>query len=252
MAVERLQFVYNGAALTAPTNGPGFIRAPFGGKIKKIKIYTNRDSGTLPPSMSQSSLWDIRLNGVLQFEGDEIEIADIDFSGEKTGLDIDVSEGDRIYFDLVELTEDSVPAPFVFQVWFDDDAEQSAISMQSVLYVTSPVADEAEETGTVEIGKSFILTKITADKQCRVRVYQSAAYRTADAGRAIGEAPTGEHGVVLDAYILASNLTLDLSPTPIGNSAESSRTATTAIAIQNLSGSTGTVEVTFYYLILEA
>lgn len=124
--------------------------------------------------------------------------------------------------------------------------------IQSVTYTTASIANNATETGTVSIGKAYVLVKVEADKEARVRVYQSSAYRTADAARIIGTAPTGEHGVVLDANIITGNLALDLAPIPTGNSAESPRTATTAISIQNKSGSTGTVAVTFYYLILEA
>jgi hypothetical protein len=123
---------------------------------------------------------------------------------------------------------------------------------QTVVYSTASLANNAEESGTVEIAKTFYLLKMAVDRASRVRVYSTAAYRAADAGRVIGEIPAGEHGVIADGYLLADNLILDLMPVPIGTNAEAVRTADIPIKIQNKSGSAGTVEVTFTYLVIEA
>ena len=128
----------------------------------------------------------------------------------------------------------------------------SSPAATTVTYTTGSLADLAEETGTATIGKTYILIKVSANHACRVRLYSTPAYRTADAARPIGDIPTGEHGVMLDCYLEAANLTLDLSPIVTGANLETSRVSAIPVAIQNKSGGATTIAVTFTYLVLES
>ena len=53
-------------------------------------------------------------------------------------------------------------------------------------HTTASLAAAAAEDFTLALSKSFALFKVETDVQARVRLYASAAYRTADAARAIG------------------------------------------------------------------
>lgn len=126
------------------------------------------------------------------------------------------------------------------------------VARDTEVYTTASLADDAEETGTVTLAKGYRLLRIATDVAARVRVYTTAAKRTADAARAVGVDPTGDHGVVLDAVTTGALLAFDLSPTVDGWNNESTPSASIPIAVQNLSGTTDTVAVTFTFIQTEA
>ena len=120
---------------------------------------------------------------------------------------------------------------------------------------TASLADQASETGVVTLGKSFLLVKVEADRNCRVRLYSTAAARTADAARPFGTDPTAgtQHGVICDLIVTtADSLVWILSPQAPGSCMETVVTRDIPYAIQNLSGATSTVEVTFTVVETEA
>lgn len=133
--------------------------------------------------------------------------------------------------------------------WVDS---YSAPVRDTEVYTTASLDDDAEETGTVTLAKGYRLLRIETDVPARVRVYTTAAKRTADASRPIGTDPTGDHGVVLDFVTTGSLLAADLSPTVDGWQNESTPGSSVPIAVQNLSGATDTVAVTFTYIQTEA
>jgi hypothetical protein len=116
---------------------------------------------------------------------------------------------------------------------------------------TGSLANNFAETGTINIAKAFIVLNISADRDCRVQLYETAALRDADAGRAAGVTPTGQHGVIADVS-LGSDLT-DSFIVSGGVGANMEGTVSTAIAyrITNQSGGTSTVAVTITALPLE-
>lgn len=123
--------------------------------------------------------------------------------------------------------------------------DDGLLNETSLVKTTGSLADGATENSTASLGKSFVLSKIAADRACRVRAYRSPAYRTADAARAIGIDPIGEHGVIVDCNIIGANLTLDLSPIVFGSTSEVPPSGNIALAIENKSGGASPVEVTF-------
>jgi hypothetical protein len=117
-----------------------------------------------------------------------------------------------------------------------------------VTKTTGSLANLAEATGTVDLGKSFLLLKITVDRDARVRLYSTAAARTADSARTFGTDPTPgtQHGVICDVLVTAADgLVWILSPQAPGSCMEASVTRSIPYAIQNVSGSTSTVQVNF-------
>lgn len=66
--------------------------------------------------------------------------------------------------------------------------------------VTSSLASGASGTASLDLPNAVAarLLSLSTNKRARVRVYGDQAARTADAGRALGVEPTGDHGVQLD------------------------------------------------------
>lgn len=121
----------------------------------------------------------------------------------------------------------------------------------TVVKTTASLATSAAETGTVPLGKGFRLLKVSTDKAARVELYSTAAQMTADAGRAFGVAPTGDHGVILDAQSTSGALTQTVAPAIEGANMESSPSMAISYRITNLDGSTGTVTATFVVVTTE-
>ena len=119
------------------------------------------------------------------------------------------------------------------------------------LLTTASLANNATETGAAALGKSYALVRVAADRACRVRLYGTAAQRAADANRAVGVDPSGEHGVACDLVFVAGNLALDLAPMVFGTCQEAPATADIPYSVTNTSGAAAAVVVTFTRLVLE-
>jgi len=117
---------------------------------------------------------------------------------------------------------------------------------------TASIADGS--SGSVEyatLGKSFALQKVTVNKQCWVRIYSDTAARTADASRTQGTDPSDGSGVIAEFIATASGTTtFKITPSIMGW-LDNSETEV-PVAIQNNSGSAGTVTVTIDALKLES
>ena len=128
----------------------------------------------------------------------------------------------------------------------------SGASRVSETETTSSIADGA--SGSVEyatLGKSFALQKVTVDKQCWVRIYSDTTARTADAGRTQGTDPSDGSGVIAEFIATASGTTtFKITPSIMGW-LDNSETEV-PVAVQNNSGSAGTVQVTIDVLKLES
>lgn len=83
----------------------------------------------------------------------------------------------------------------------------------------------------------------------RVRLYASAAHRSADASRAVGTDPTGDHGLLLEFVSTAGLTSAWLSPVPVGYLTSGS---TAPIRIDNVGASAATATITLTWMELEA
>jgi lysophospholipase L1-like esterase len=116
---------------------------------------------------------------------------------------------------------------------------------------TGSVANNTTISALLPIAKSYRLLKITTDKPARVRLYDTAAHRTADVARSSSVDPTGEHGCYLDLVTGLSSLTKTLSPQVDGSNFETIPVSDIPITVTNLSGTTGTVTVTVSFISTE-
>ena len=118
---------------------------------------------------------------------------------------------------------------------------------------TGNVADASVTDVDVTGFKSYVLLNVVTSHACRVRIYTTAAARTADAGRAEGVVPAVGAGVVADIVATGAQ-SIILAPGIFGHNEESSPSPTSIIpvAITNKNGSTATIIATLSVLQLEA
>lgn len=107
---------------------------------------------------------------------------------------------------------------------------------------TSSLAADAVWVGSVTLKPGYRLLKVETDVEARVRMYDSVASRTADAGRAIGLDPVGAHGVILDFVTTPTVLSWWLNPVVDGYTVAGDDTV--PMLVTNLSGGTTVVNVT--------
>jgi plastocyanin len=134
----------------------------------------------------------------------------------------------------------------------DPSAGGGGTSRVSEAETTSSISNGASaDVSYSTLGKSFGLQKITVDKQCWVRIYSDTAARTADATRSQGTDPADGSGVIAEIISTTSGTQVfKMTPAIIGWLDNSETTV--PVAVQNNSGSTGTVTVTIDALKLES
>lgn len=126
-----------------------------------------------------------------------------------------------------------------------------ASSRSSVTGTTSSLADAAEADLDITGFKSYALLTITTDRAARVRLYVSAATRTADASRAEGVDPTSDAGLIAEVITTGAD-TVIISPGAYGFNLEGTPTTNIPCRVTNKSGGTSTVQVDLNILQLEA
>lgn len=117
----------------------------------------------------------------------------------------------------------------------------------SLTITTGSLAVNAVETGTVAFPEGARLKKINPDRACRVRLYLTAAHRTADAARLIGvdvDVAT-DHGLLFE-YI--ADATIDAYLSPSADIFQGDGETAVYYSIENRSAGTSTVAVIFDYL----
>jgi hypothetical protein len=113
---------------------------------------------------------------------------------------------------------------------------------------TSGIANNT--TANIDIAgfKGYNLYKITSTHAAWIRLYTSAAARTADSSRAQGTDPTPDTGVVTEVITNASPQTIVLAPAVLGFNDENPVTTTIPVAVTNLSGGSAAITVTLTLL----
>lgn len=128
---------------------------------------------------------------------------------------------------------------------------QSKIERAIVSVTTAELANNAEETGTITLGKTGLIVNVAADIACWVRLYGTSAERTADATRAITEDPEDGVAVLADLIFDASHLTIPCAPLIGYSNRDGTPIANIYYSIINKSGVSDTVTVDFTRMVLE-
>lgn len=119
-------------------------------------------------------------------------------------------------------------------------------ALQAFTYTATSLAHAATDTGTISsAGFACFVTQVTCDvADVWIRVYKTAAQRTADAGRLMNEPPTaGMHGCVMDWVVESGQMTWDMNQFGNWRNSESVFADEMYVSIYNFSG--GTADITF-------
>ncbi len=116
---------------------------------------------------------------------------------------------------------------------------------------TGNIADAATASVSITGFKTYSLLKIESTHAAWIRLYVSAAARTADASRAEGVDPAPGAGVIAEIVTTGSQ-TILMSPGVFGWNDESPVTTDIACAVTNKSGSTANISITCTLVQLEA
>jgi hypothetical protein len=119
--------------------------------------------------------------------------------------------------------------------------------------VTGVLAAGAEESTSIELGRSWHLLGIETDRPARVRLYPTAAHRDADAARPIDTDPDPEtdHGVLAEFVTADALLALTCAPHVGGANRDDPVAATAYALVQNLDDLASSVAVTLTRMVLE-
>ena len=98
--------------------------------------------------------------------------------------------------------------------------------------------------------KGYVLYGITASHPCRVRLYTTAAARTADADRGQFQSPTANSGLIAEAIFVAAG-TVNYTPAVYGYNNENPISAVAPIAVDNTGSTTESIDVSLTVLQLE-
>lgn len=168
-------------------------------------------------------------------------------SGTSYAVNDGVSDGGSSYI-CISATTGNAPPNAAY--WSSLAAAGNVAGRQTTTLVTGTLTAGQTEDSTVTLAKTFALGKVTASDFCRVRLYSTAAARTADASRPSTTQPTlgTQHGVICDLVLDTSDkLTWIMSPLAYGANEETSPSTAISYAITNLSASTEALTITFGY-----
>jgi hypothetical protein len=96
----------------------------------------------------------------------------------------------------------------------------------------------------IPIAKAWTAIRLRTNRPARVRIYANAAARTADAARAVGTAPSGDHGLLMEYITTSGDMDWAIAPALVGYNLESTPTTNAAVRVTNLDSATGDTTVT--------
>ena len=126
-------------------------------------------------------------------------------------------------------------------------------SRASLIYTTASLTNGSTDQGIVALGKGFFLISISTSTACRVTLYATAAARIADiaSGRAFSTIPTPGSGIIADFLTTVPGQTIINTPATLGFNADNPASTNIYLAVNNTSGATATIAITFVRAIAE-
>lgn len=133
-----------------------------------------------------------------------------------------------------------------------DVSTGSLSSRSTVSHTTSSLAANASEDFTLAITKMANILKVTADYPCWVRLYGTAAARTADASRLITADPATGIGLYGEWVSTSGALSVTCSPIPCFQNSDTTPANTAYLTVKNLDSTARAIPVGVTFVGLEA
>lgn len=118
------------------------------------------------------------------------------------------------------------------------------VSRHADVFTTPSIGDNITYTGSMDLGRTWMLLGIEADRAARVRMYATTGSRFTDGLRGIGIDPSASAGVLADFVFTAAGK-LMVTPVIVGSNMEGIVSSSTPFLIENRSGGASTVTITF-------
>lgn len=149
-----------------------------------------------------------------------------------------LTQRDKINFvgAAVTVTDDAANARTLVTVGY---------SRTTKIHTTASLAAGASEDSLLTVFPGWRAFKVATSRPARVRVYATSAQRTADASRAVGTNPTGNHGLLFELVTSTGLLEYILSPV-VDFMADTG--SDFYAAVTNLDSVAGTVATTYNYV----
>jgi len=233
------------ATLLSPILAYRQIESPLDGFIQDVYF-------SVGANVASDAVFDIRKNGTSLWPGTPLlrpKILSGAATGSKLAINAAVAKGDLIKFDVATMPSGGLTPPFFTRlVLYDTIALRS-----TVIYTTGSLADEAIENADIPgMGRSWEMLHIESDKAAWVRAYISDAARSLDATRDITEDADENAGLGAEIIFSPSELEFGFgAPFPKSYNLDDPNSTDGLFAIQNRSGSTGTVTLTIQRLVTE-
>lgn len=213
-------------------------RVPLTGTLVAAELYSEVANG------AGATTVDVHIQGVTVFADQSkrpVILATLLQGTQGAGvLPLAVTKGHLLQIDLDVAPPGGVTGLCVLLIFSDGINERG-----NVVAVTTLLAAGARGTFLATLGRVHIIHRVSTDFAARVQAYATPAYRTADAARAVGILPSGEHGVLIDVVTEGADLIKDASPDALGSSKETPPTADIALAVTNLTGAAHIITITF-------
>lgn len=117
--------------------------------------------------------------------------------------------------------------------WMEGAIQVQALPFDGVVSgTTGVVASGAGADLDVTLGATFEVLSLTTNAPARVRIYDTAAHRAADASRAIGATPAGA-GLIAEAVTAAGQLTVTFNPDADGANGDTPQANTAYLRVDN-------------------
>ncbi|MBW3637679.1 MAG: hypothetical protein KY445_14635, partial [Armatimonadetes bacterium] len=121
----------------------------------------------------------------------------------------------------------------------------------TVSETTASIADQTTANFDIAAGKTANLLNVATNVAAEIRLYTTAAARTADAGRAAGTAPTAGSGLLYQGTTEAGKLSIPCTPSALIFNLDATPSTTIYGSAKNLSGLANTVTTTLTTLTIE-
>jgi hypothetical protein len=117
---------------------------------------------------------------------------------------------------------------------------------QTAVWSSSGLASGVGVSDAINLGCGYKIIRVAIDTAGRLRVYTQTGKRDTDVSRAVGDQPTGDHGLIGEWAFPTASGSVDCTPQPHGNSLDTPASTNIPIRVDKLTAS-GAVNVTLTY-----